>query len=379
MDERQLARHCSMPKKKKENKSLINDVLNIINSIVGVPHVDNLDLKYMFAQVFKEHSDEEIEECLTIGVTKNIQGIENVETDYPQPWLFSRALLGSGILYGVFLFGWLNFENIYLVPGLIIIGSFAIPLATLVFFFELNIRKNISLYQVAKLFFLGGGLAILSSLYLFSVVDNLETDILGASIAGLIEEPGKLFALVLVINKKRYPYILNGLLFGAAIGAGFAAFESAGYAFSIFLSTFYTSLQEQYFDFQLVSRAMLENLTIRGLLAPFSHIVWTSISAAAIWKIKASAKFRWSMLNHGIFIKVFLASVLFHMLWNSPFRLFEVDFATQIAIGIFGWSIVFGMVNEGLVQVKKIKNPRAAYLRNKQRREEIAKRKKDKQ
>ena len=124
---------------------------------------------------------------------------------------------------------------------------------------------------------------------------------------------------------------------------------------------------------------MIENITLRGLLAPFAHIVWTSISAAAIWKIKASSKFRWSMLNHGVFIKVFMVSVIFHMIWNTNFRLFEIDYMTQFVLGIFGWSIVFGMVNDGLIQVKKIKNPRAAYLRNKQRREEIAKRKKDKQ
>ncbi|WP_160148479.1 PrsW family intramembrane metalloprotease [[Leptolyngbya] sp. PCC 7376] len=327
----------------------------------------------MFAEVFKHHSDEEIEECLTIGVSNNVSKIEKVETEYPQPWLFSRAFLGSGILYLLFLFGWLQFQNIYLIPGLIIVGSFTIPLATLVFFFELNIRKNISLYQVAKLFFAGGTLAILSSLFLFSIVDGFGLDVLGASIAGVIEEPGKLMALILVANNKKYPYILNGLLFGAAIGAGFAAFESAGYAFSIFLGSFYESLQEHYFDLAWISNAMLENITIRGLLAPFSHIVWTSISSAAIWKIKRNNKFKASMLNQSTFMKVFMASVILHMLWNSGFRLLGIDWLMQIAIGLVGWSIVFGIVNEGLVQIKRIKYPRAAYLKNKQRRDELTK------
>ena len=40
---------------------------------------------------------------------------------------------------------------------------------------------------------------------------------------------------ILMARKIDKPYILNGCLFGAAVGAGFAAFESAGYAFNAFL------------------------------------------------------------------------------------------------------------------------------------------------
>jgi RsiW-degrading membrane proteinase PrsW (M82 family) len=49
--------------------------------------------------------------------------------------------------------------------------------------------------------------------------------------AGIIEI-GKTAALFLVIYKykKKYRWTLNRLLFGAAVGTGFSAFESAGYA-----------------------------------------------------------------------------------------------------------------------------------------------------
>src|SRR5262249_60599294 len=46
-----------------------------------------------------------------------------------------------------------------------------------------------------------------------------------------IEDLAKLIALVLIVRGRRYKYILNGMLFGAAIGAGFACFETAGYAY----------------------------------------------------------------------------------------------------------------------------------------------------
>ena len=51
-----------------------------------------------------------------------------------------------------------------------------------------------------------------------------------ALLTGATEETGKALALLIVLGSPRYRWQLNGLLFGAAVGAGFAGFESAGYA-----------------------------------------------------------------------------------------------------------------------------------------------------
>ena len=45
--------------------------------------------------------------------------------------------------------------------------------------------------------------------------------------AGVVEEVAKLLTVVVVMRSTRYKYILNGILFGATVGAGFAAFETA--------------------------------------------------------------------------------------------------------------------------------------------------------
>jgi RsiW-degrading membrane proteinase PrsW (M82 family) len=79
---------------------------------------------------------------------------------------------------------------------------------------------------------LGGVLALLLSLFMYRLGAAFPIQWLGASIAGLVEEPAKLLTLVIVINNPRYRYTLNGLLLGAAVGTGFAAFESAGYGLS---------------------------------------------------------------------------------------------------------------------------------------------------
>lgn len=52
---------------------------------------------------------------------------------------------------------------------------------------------------------------------------------------GLIEELGKAIIVLTVLRKLGKLSIMTGLLIGACVGAGFAAFESAGYALQPFV------------------------------------------------------------------------------------------------------------------------------------------------
>lgn len=83
--------------------------------------------------------------------------------------MFFRALVGSASVYILFVVGWELFENVNLLPGLIASGAFAIPIASLVFFFEVNARKNISPYQVMRMVVKGGIVSMLFSLMLFAL------------------------------------------------------------------------------------------------------------------------------------------------------------------------------------------------------------------
>ena len=71
------------------------------------------------------------------------------------------------------------------------------------------------------------------------------------------------------------------LLIGAAVGAGFGALESAGYAFEAFLRPVASEggqggLTKGY-------NALVDNIVLRGFLAPFMHVIWTANAAAALW------------------------------------------------------------------------------------------------
>ena len=131
----------------------------------------------------KSHTVEEIEESLIVGTQFTTPKIEDISLDYPQPWLFFRLVTVSVVLFYAFVFAYYVFENIYLVPGLLFSGSFAVPISTLFLFYELNIRRNVPLWQIMRLVLFGGILSIIIALVLFANIETLS-NALGVSAAG---------------------------------------------------------------------------------------------------------------------------------------------------------------------------------------------------
>ncbi len=317
---------------KVDPKDIASKVSEKVTQLAGVDKLEGFSLKDFFAEVFKKHTTTEVEDYFTVGTSTTTPNIEDVNTSWPRPWVFFKTFIGAIIVYFLFVQAWREFQNINLVPGLIIVGSFAVPVSTLIFFVEVNARKNVSLYQVLRLLFMGGILSLIIALILFQLSDSLRLNWLGASLAGIVEEPGKLLALLLVANVSKYKYTLNGLLFGAAIGTGFAAFESAGYAL-------YAGLVDP------SPTAMMDSIMLRGILSPFAHIAWTSMCGAALWKVKGDQEFRFYMLKDSRFLRIFIIAVIMHMIWNSP-----------LYIPFYGKFIIFALIQDGLKQIQEEKN-----------------------
>jgi RsiW-degrading membrane proteinase PrsW (M82 family) len=217
------------------------------------------------------------------------------------------------------------------------IGAFLVPFSILVFFFEVNVARNVPPYQLVKLVMLGGILSLVISLFIFRIT-NLSSW-LGAASAGIVEEIGKTAALFLVINKVKYRWTLNGMLFGAAVGAGFASFESAGYAF-------------YYGLFQGGTGGMMDSITLRGFLSIVGgHVLWTAAVGAALWKVRGHRRFSIEMLSDSRFLRVFGFAVAMHMVWNSPVNL--PFYAKQLALGFVAWVIILSFIQDGLKQIRE--------------------------
>jgi len=322
--------------------SSIQSVSDSITEKLGLEKIDQFSLSKFFSEVFSKHNPDEVERLLSVGTPDTTPPPSASMGIMPNPWIFFRVLCGTIVAYLIFVYAWNTYNNPNMVPGLIVIGSLAVPFSIVILFFELNTPKNISILKIVQLVMIGGALSLLLSLILFSNAAFLVSTF-GASSAGIIEEIGKLAALLFVmrnVNVDRYRYRLNALLLGAAIGAGFAAFESAGYAFRVGL--------------QSGSSAMLDVILLRGVLAPFMHIAWTSIAASAFWIARPQYKTTFKTLQSTQFLKVFAIPVVLHFIWN--YRLpFELNVFIKAGIlGFIAWVVIISLVQSGLREMSRL-------------------------
>ncbi|GHH41800.1 PrsW family intramembrane metalloprotease [Streptomyces candidus] len=219
----------------------------------------------------------------------------------PRPGLWRRCLFGGLALWILAAVVTYATRNTTLLPTLILLGSFLVPLVFVLWAYERH-GRDLGLGLIAGCFVTGGILGVLGA-------SVMESYLLRPSWwmfigVGLIEELAKLLALVFVVRRHRQLRGLRaGLVLGAAVGFGFAAFESAGYAFNSVVTLRGLDL-----------RALLETEVLRGLLAPFGHGLWTAIAGGALLGFRSpDGRFRFS----GPVLGTYLGVSLLHALWDS--------------------------------------------------------------
>ncbi len=308
-----------------------------VAAVAGVDKLQGWSASEMFSDVFKKRTDEEQEEYFNVGTRTTTPVLDAIQSSgWPKPWAFVRFLFLSCAVFGLFAWAWDRFSNPNLIPGLILVGSFAIPCSILVFFFEMNVPRNVSLYQILKLLLLGGIVSLCVSLLFFDWTSFDKW--LGAMSAGIIEESGKALTLLLIVRKRRYPWTLNGMLFGATVGTGFAVFETSGYALRSGLDNGMGSLFQTIFE--------------RGALSVLGgHALWTALVGGALWRVRGQRPFSWDMLRDPAFLRVLALCMALHMLWNSPIELpLQLKF---IAIGLITWIAVLSYIQFGLAEIRR--------------------------
>jgi len=205
-------------------------------------------------------------------------------------------------------------QNSNLIPTIILLGSFLVPLVVVMFAAD-RVRGNLTTTALLLSFVVGGIFGVLGASLLEADLPQSPLAFIGA---GLAEETVKGLILLIVgwrvVPKDGY----QGALLGATVGAGFAAFESAGYAFNATIS--------QPGTIDLVSLVQTEAL--RGVLTPVGHVLWTAILGAAIFAAARGAhhyRWRWSILV------AYVAVVVLHALWDLMGTI-----GALIAIGVTG-------------------------------------------
>lgn len=207
-----------------------------------------------------------------------IPGPQQPPPPYPRigAGLWKRCLGGGLALWALTAVLTYVTRNAALLPTLILLGGFLVPVVFVLWAYERH-GRDLGVSAVLGCFLAGGVLGVpgaaLMEPYLLHPSPELFLGI------GLVEEAAKLGALVFAL--RRLPGIRGtraGLVLGAAVGFGFAVPESCGYAFEAAFST-------GVFDL----RTLLETEILRGLLAPFGQGLWTAIAGGVLLSCRRPA------------------------------------------------------------------------------------------
>ncbi len=336
---------CGYPLQKKNPQNIINENLD---KITGAKSENYVTFKDLFKHTFDKHTDEELDEVFICGGEKTTPNVKDIDPRKANAWVYFKILMFFLIAYIPVRIGFVTYGNTNFLPAMIMLAAFAVPVTILIFFYEINIFRNIPFYKVMKYFILGGALSLILTILFCSL--DINTDIstfIGAMMVGLVEEVAKAAIVAFFLLKsKKSNYILNGLLVGAAVGAGFAAFETAGYILNYGLKGGLST--------------MLGVIKLRGFLAPGGHVAWAAIEGAALMYVKGFDKLDKKHLNDKRFLLICLIPIVLHGIWDMPINI--PYYLLPITLTILAWLVIIYFINLGLKQVddaKKLENKKS--------------------
>ena len=329
---------CGYPIK---NKTTSNVIAENLDKITGAKSENYVTFKDLFRNTFQKHSDEELDDIFVCGTKNTTPDIKNIKPKDASAWVYFKILIFFVIAYIPTRMGYITYGQANFLPAMIMLGAFAIPVTVLMFFYEINLFRNIPFYKVVKYFVLGGALSLIFTILLSTLGFNMDISTYsGALMVGLVEEVAKAVVVALFLFKsKNSNYILDGLLIGAAVGAGFAAFETAGYILRFGLSN--------------GNAAMLNIIKLRGFLAPGGHVAWAAIEGAALMYVKGFDKLDKRHLSDKRFLLICLIPILLHGIWDMPIS--SPYYIVQIALTVAAWVVIIYFINLGLKQIDDAK------------------------
>lgn len=191
--------------------------------------------------------------------------------------------------------------NLNLVPTVVLLGSFLVPVTAVLWYLDHYHSAVLGGRDALNGFLVGGVLGVLGASILESWL--LAGGPLLYLIVGLVEEGAKLAALIAVTWRIPHRSVRDGVVMGAAVGFGFAALESSGYALTALFAS----------GPRLSLPALVGTELVRGVLAPFGHGLWTAILGGVLFSAARGGRLRltrWVVL-------AYLGVSLLHALWDA--------------------------------------------------------------
>ena len=344
----------------------------------GAGHA-KLKFREFFTGVFKHHSREEAEELFICGTSTTNPDIKKVSSDWPRPWVWSRVLLVLLVVTVLLCFadalaaiisqasdGEQQFgDGVTGALGNGFIGAMIVPFSIMIFFFETNIPRNISLAGTVAVFLIGGITALIVVSFmpgsLLQVANsNPGSSVIGAMmlkiLAGFVMETSKVIVIVIVLSlrgKRGHNYILNGMLIGAAVGAGFL---------------FFSSVADMLLNAMRGVDSMYSGIFELGLAAFGGHVAWGAAEGAVLALVNRKDEVQIGnvvnpislavfMLSRPAFLVVFVLCVVLDGAWLFSFGdQAYLNVIKDLVLTVVVWIIIMVLLNRGLDEINEIAN-----------------------
>ena len=226
------------------------------------------------------------------------------------PFRWKGILLGGAVIWTLMLTALLVTHNVALLPAIAIVGAGTVPLSIVLRNGQRRAGTGLGLDDLLYAFLIGGTVGIL----LGGLFDAEVERLLGRGgvllLAGFVEEAAKAAALLWVARRVTARSMRSGIYLGAAVGAGFATFETTFYAMNGLLTS---STANALRDLPHVAAAVAGTEVYRALLSPFMHITWTAILGGVLFAAARNGRFR---LTAGVLGTYALVATL-HGLWDG--------------------------------------------------------------
>lgn len=262
------------------------------------------------------HTAQEREQITQIGTAANRTDPADPFRGWRQPWFFWLALkVGLGLIAACFalVFGCqllLNLTTMVAVNMLYLVPPMVIPVVLMIFFWELNVPRNLSLWELMAFFLVGTLLSLGGNALMFTLFGEAS-----APYAALREEPSKLLAgvaLLLYCSKTKHKKIcgFTGLVIGAAVGSGFSAFETITYGLNYDLAT----------------------VMVRVCFAVVGHTLYSCSYVAAVALHSPNGEITSRSFCNKDFAVTFGCSLACHAFWNTSAIPVGIRFAVTIVL-----------------------------------------------
>ena len=221
----------------------------------------------------------------------------------PSRWRWLKLLGLGAITWVLTVVALRTTQDANLIPLTVTTGSFVVPVCGAIYVFDRLYDSAFPRIRIVEAFALGGTLGILLAVFgEYLLVGNGTPKYLGV---GLVEEAAKLVALWLIARRLGTYSIRDGIVLGVAVGFGFAAFESSGYAMVALFGPHGLELHN-----------MIATVLERGLLAPVGHGLWTGILGGVLFMAARQGRLRLAP----IVVATYLFVALLHALYDSSSR-----------------------------------------------------------